>query len=75
MALALGVVTGVQEAAHRGQAGWPIDPSRWARLRAGVDALFVQLSTAGEGIVSICSALKAGFCFQGQARRKQIYKV
>lgn len=75
MAPDLGVVTGLQEAAHRGQAGWAIDLHRWAQLGAGVDALFVQLSTAGEGIVSICSALKAGFCFQGQARRKQIYKV
>lgn len=54
MALDLGVVPGVQEAAreHAGDREsqvprWAIDPSRWARLRAGVDALFAQLSTAG----------------------------
>lgn len=54
MALDLGIVPGVQEAAweHPGDREsqvprWVIDPSRWARLRPGVDALFVQLSTAG----------------------------
>lgn len=63
----LGVVAGVQGAPrdHR--------PEQVGTARGSMQ--FVQLSTAGQGIAPMCSALKAAFCFQGQARRKQIYKA
>lgn len=55
MAPDLGAVPGVQEAAHRGQAGWAIDLPRWAQLRAGVDAVCpAQHSCVGNCFHVLC---------------------
>lgn len=41
-------------------------PGQVGTAPAGLAVLLVQLSTAGQGIVSMCSAVKAGSAFKGR---------